>query len=77
MLSLTLSGCAGTPTVLERPVAPPGAYTEPTPEPTPPAKPMLNRALVKYAAELLQALRAANADKLSIRLWGESLKETP
>lgn len=58
-------------------MAPPGAYTEPTPEPTPPAKPVLNGALAKYAAELLHALRLANGDKLSIRLWGESLKETP
>lgn len=75
MLSLTLSGCLSNPVVKEVPVTIGTAYTEPTPEPKKPTSPVTNGALVKYAQELLAALRSANADKLTIRIWGEQATE--
>jgi hypothetical protein len=48
----------------------------PQPEPAAPAKPVTNGALADYAAKLLQALRAANADLSAVRAWADSLTES-
>ena len=73
MLSLMLSGCAGSPSIKEVAVAPPVEYMVPQAEPAVPAKPVTNGGLAEYAANLLQALRAANADLNAIRAWADSL----